>query len=165
MNSSLLDSLAPRFGSLCFALVLATGALACDDGDDVGDDMSETMGDGDGDAAGDGDGDDGALSHAKDIQPIWDANCVTACHTPGGSAGALVDLSGDAYNAIVGVTSGQAPWSFIEPGNSGESYIMAKLRGTQAEVGGSGGSMPIGAMLPAETIGTIAMWIDAGAQP
>lgn len=168
MNSLFLDRFGIRTGALCFALALSTGTLACavDGGEDLGeeeigeDDTSET------DGGGDGDG-DVELSHAADIQPIWNANCVAACHEPGGTAATFLDLSGDAYAAIVDVTSIQAPGlSVVETGNAADSYLVAKLRNMQVEVGGNGVQMPSGvAPLPEETIATIEAWIDGGALP
>ena len=154
-----------RFASLCFALSLATGALACDDTNDEGGDETETGGDGD--PSGDGDGDT-TLSHAADMQPIWNASCVSGCHEAGGNAETVLDLSGDAYDNIVSATSTQAPGlSLVEPGNSGESYLVNKLRGTQFAAGGLGANMPGGgaAALPEDTITLIEEWIDAGAAP
>lgn len=104
----------------------------------------------------------GELSHADDIQPIWDANCVL-CHTPGGT-GMPLDLT-DGYAAIVGIETSQAAGvSLVEPGSAADSYIVAKLRGEQAALGGVGGQMPQG-MTPLDdaTISMIEAWIDAGA--
>lgn len=173
MTSLLRDRSTARIGPICFAFVLALGAVACSD-DGTDDEMSDEtvgdgdgdMGDGDGDAPGDGDG-DAVLSHAADIQPIWDASCVAACHEPGGSVGMVLDLSGDAYAAIVGVASMQAPGlSLVEPGDPAASYLVAKLRGTQIAAGGVGGQMPVGVdPLPEETIAQVEAWIAAGAAP
>lgn len=155
-------------GSFCLALALASGVAACDsDGEDEMSD-DETTGDGDGDSGdGDGDGDDGMLGHADDIQEIWDANCVSACHEPGGTAESTLDLSGNAYDNIVSAASTQAPGkSLVEPGSADESYLIHKLRGTQVEAGGLGASMPSGGTsLPDATIVMIEDWINAGAAP
>jgi hypothetical protein len=160
-----------RFGSLCFALALTTGTLACND--DGGDESTDEVGDGDGDQTGDGDGDqtgdgdgDQPLSHAADIQAIWDANCLSACHEPGGNAVTVLDLADNAYPNIVGVASSQAPgMSLVKAGDSAQSYLVAKLRGTQVAAGGLGATMPSGGMLPEATIELIEAWIDEGAAP
>ncbi|HVH97979.1 MAG TPA: hypothetical protein VM869_04695 [Enhygromyxa sp.] len=117
--------------------------------------------------SGDGDGDGDTLSHAVDMQPIWDANCLTMCHEPGGTAESTLDLSGDGYDNIVNVASTQAVGSnLVEPGNAAESYLVAKLRGTQVEAGGLGATMPSGEnMLDEATIMMVEAWINAGAAP
>ena len=122
---------------------------------DVGDDV------GTGDT---GDTGSGLPSHADDIQPLWDANCVTDCHTPGGLA-AFLDLS-DGYISMVGVSSTQVGESLVTAGDSTSSYLIAKLRGTQVEFGGLGGQMPAnGAPLSNADITKVEEWIDAGALP
>jgi hypothetical protein len=161
-----------RTSALCFALALGfAGTLGCtDDGsegtDEVGDgdgDGDETTGDGD-ETTGDGDGE--ALSYDADIQPIWDTNCVNACHTDGGSA-MFLDLGPGSHGNIVGVASTQGPGlTIVLAGNSAESYLIAKLRGTQLDMGGTGGQMPAtGDALPEATIKLIEDWIDEGAAP
>ncbi|MCG8555828.1 MAG: hypothetical protein MJD61_11165 [Proteobacteria bacterium] len=49
----------------------------------------------------------GPLSHAKDIQPIWDASCVTHCHSrdPQTVPDAGLELWPDGYPAIINVPS------------------------------------------------------------
>jgi hypothetical protein len=105
----------------------------------------------------------GEVSHDADIQPIWDANCVENCHSPGGLA-EFLDLS-DAYPTLIDQASAQATGSLVEPGSSADSYLVAKLRGTQVDAGGNGGQMPSGGNAPLDeaTISTIEAWIDAGA--
>lgn len=153
-------------------VLLALGGLSllgCPSSDDVadadGDATEDSTGDGDpGD--GDGDGDPVELSLAADIQPIFDDNCVTSCHQPGGLS-SFMDLT-DAFNSIVGVPSAQAdPVLRVDPGSAADSYIVAKLRGTQADLGGSGARMPAGGapMLDEPTIAMIEAWIDGGALP
>jgi hypothetical protein len=162
------NRIAARTGVFSLVAMLCL-SVACDDtSDDMGSGETDTTaGDGDGDT-GDGDG-DGELSYAADIQPIWDASCTTGCHTAGGFAEAFVILDGDSYGNIVGVLSGQATdKQLIEAGNAANSYLIAKLRGTQVEAGGSGGQMPGGQMpvpLPEATIVMIEEWVNAGALP
>lgn len=139
----MLDS--PRSLVLLATLLLA----ACDSSADEGGE-SETGG--------------GELSHAADIQPIWDDNCLNGCHTPGG-IGMPLDLS-NAYATIVGMPSSQVSGvSLVEPGSSADSYLLAKLRGEQAQLGGVGIQMPAGGAAPLDdaTISVIEAWIDAGA--
>ncbi|MFV8752535.1 hypothetical protein ACNOYE_18465 [Nannocystaceae bacterium ST9] len=156
-------TLTRRSRASAFGLISTLVLAGCDGGG--GDEPSETT-----DATDTTDTTDttetgGALSYAADIQPIWDANCVTACHVAGGNAAAVLDLSGNAYAAIVDVGSGQALGKkLVAPGSSTDSYLIAKLEGNQVAAGGSGGTMPSGAdMLSAETIQLVADWIDAGA--
>jgi len=176
--TNLLPALVRRTASLGCVLMLSLPALACDSGDDTAGD--ETSGDGDGDPStgdgdgdpstgdGDGDGDPGTLSYAADIQPIFDANCVSACHTAGGVAAMTLILDGDSYTSVVGATSTQAAGvKLVDPGSSADSYLVAKLRGTQVAAGGNGGRMP---SVPADplddaTIMMIESWIDLGAAP
>lgn len=160
-----------RVGAVCLALALSSAA--CDDGGtEMGDETTgdgdgdgDASGDGDGDATGDGDGDGVELSHAADIQPIWDAACV-GCHSPGGTA-EFLDLSEDAYDNIVGVTSTQVQaLQLVEAGSADTSYLVNKVMGTQADAGGAGGTMPpVGDPISAEDMTTLTEWINAGALP
>jgi hypothetical protein len=137
--------------SLLALLCLST---ACDDtGDDM--EVGETAGE--------------PLSYAADIQPIWEDNCTTGCHMPMGTA-MFLDLSGgDSYDNLVGSLSGQATtMQLVEADSAANSYLIAKLRGTQTDAGGTGGRMPLGtgaAPLPEATIALIEQWIDEGAAP
>ena len=167
--TNLLPRLARRAASLGCVLLLSLPALACDSGsgDTTG---TDTTGDGDGDPSTSGDGDgDGTLSYAADIQPIFDSNCVSACHTPGGVAELTLLLDGDSYAKVVGAASTQAAGvKIVDPGSSASSYLVDKLRGTQVAAGGNGGRMP---SVPADPLdeATIMMmiesWIDLGAAP
>lgn len=137
----------PRSLVLLATLLLAACDSSADDGDG-GD--SETGG--------------GALSHAADIQPIWDDNCVDNCHAPGG-VGMPLDLT-DGHAATVDMPSMQASGvPLVEPGSAANSYLLAKLRGEQAQLGGVGIQMPAGGAAPLddETISMVEAWIDAGA--
>jgi len=59
-----------------------------------------------------------------------------------------------------------APLNRIEPGDSAKSYLWHKINGTQADVGGGGSNMPLGAgALPQATLDIINEWIAGGAQP
>lgn len=161
--NSLFDRFGARAGALCFAATLLGGLACTDDG------MSEESGDTLAETTGDGDGDPGALSYAADIQPIWDDNCTNSgCHQMGGLA-EFLDLSGDSYGNVVGVLSTQnTSLQLVEANSSGTSYLVDKLRGTQIDAGGMGGSMPAGANampLPEETIMLIEAWIDGGVLP
>jgi hypothetical protein len=108
--------------------------------------------------------DSGELSHADDIQPIWDDNCVDNCHTAGGLA-AFLDLN-DGHATLVDQPATQVTGaSRVASGSSADSYLVAKLRGTHIDFGGNGNRMPSGNNPPLDeaTISMIEAWIDAGA--
>jgi len=110
------------------------------------------------------------LSHAADIQPIWDMYCVAACHEVGGEW-PTSDLSPDAHAAIVGVPSGQnSLMNYVTPNEPENSYLWHKMNGTQIDNGGSGLNMPkamVGetdpAVVPQADLDTIECWILEGA--
>jgi hypothetical protein len=123
----------------------------------------------------DSDTESGPLSHAADIQPIWEQYCVASCHEPNGVA-ATLDLGGDAYDDLINQPSFYgATADFVVPGSSQTSYLMHKLDGTYAldeNVGGCGCSgtgvlMPQGATEPLDIAirDMIRSWIDQGAMP
>ena len=106
----------------------------------------------------------GGVSFSRDIQPIFNANCVV-CHTgTAGPQGLSLD-SGKAYGNLVNVNSTEAPsLKRVAPGSPDKSYIINKLFGTQTQAGGSGAQMPFGAQpLSQATISLIQQWITAGA--
>jgi hypothetical protein len=108
----------------------------------------------------------GAVSFCADIQPIFTANCaLSGCH-----AGAAPQLGqnlspGNAYASIVNVPSQEVPTlDRIEPGAPDASYLINKIEGTAASVGGVDTRMPLGqGALPAADIDLIRAWIAAGA--
>jgi hypothetical protein len=102
-----------------------------------------------------------ARTFAGGILPIIAASC--SCHREAVPAGGL-DLRDDqAYDALVGVDASAADLVLVEPGAPDDSYLLAKLRGTQVAAGGVGGSMPIGGSLAAGDIATVETWIIEGA--
>lgn len=115
---------------------------------------------------------DPTSSFEVDIQPILDEHCVEGCHEPDGEWGFLLDMSGSAYDAIVGVAAPQLPsMSIIEPGDPENSYLWHKINGTQASVGGAGLMMPKprpgmqSTVLTPEQFTALEQWILAGAEP
>lgn len=148
--------------------VADTGSMDGDDDDaeddapaDEGED-DNTDADADADAGSEEGGDDegGEPSFATDVAPIIAASC--GCHT-GAAPSAGLDLNdGAAYAALVGPDS-SAGIPFVTPGDSAASYLVNKIEGTQADVGGSGGRMPVGGELASGDIDTIVAWVDAGA--
>lgn len=91
-----------------------------------------------------------AISYAKDVQPIFDQNCVK-CHSSGG--GKKGGLSLETYADVMkGGTNGQV----ITPGDAAKSVLV------QAIVTGE---MPMRApKLAQSAIDTISAWVAAGAQ-
>lgn len=109
------------------------------------------------------------VSHDLDIQPIWDANCVTGCHTPGGTAATWFILSdGAAYDSLVAKQSiSFGSLTLVEPNDLEGSYLWHKINGTHFEVGGGGTQMPPppAAMLSPGDREKIGQWIEAGCAP
>jgi hypothetical protein len=97
------------------------------------------------------------------VSTILEPRCAsTACHAAGATPPRL-DATG-AYGAIVGVPSGQSALLVVKANEPAASYLVHKLRGTAASVGGSVATlMPTdGALAPAD-IAAIEAWIANGA--
>ncbi len=91
--------------------------------------------------------------------------CATAtCHA-GDPPPAFPQLDPDvAYGTLVGQPAQQATKNLVEPYSPGSSYLVLKLRGTQASAGGSGDAMPTGGeRLDEADIAAIEAWIANGA--
>ncbi len=94
---------------------------------------------------------------------------TTACHSGGPPPPNGVPVSLDApvgWSQLVSVPSVQAPLGLVEPGRPEKSYLVNKLRGTHASVGGLGDRMPppsAGEPLTEEEILSIEAWIGSGA--
>ncbi|MGH7526656.1 MAG: hypothetical protein ACREMX_08115 [Gemmatimonadales bacterium] len=101
-----------------------------------------------------------------DVQPILSANCaLSGCHA-GPNPVLGQDLSaGRTFASVVDVPSVEAPsLRRVRPFLPDSSYLVHKIQGTQATVGGSGQRMPlIGGPLTEDEIGVIRAWIAAGA--
>ena len=139
-------------------LVLAVGFAACV-GDGTGLDEN-------GNPIGSGVAPDDSISLARDVQPIFTANCaLSGCHA--GTAPVLGQnlAAGLAYGTIVEVPAQEAPGHFrVRPFFPDSSYLVRKIEGTQTLLGGSGARMPLGAApLTAQEIATIRSWISVGA--
>ncbi len=105
------------------------------------------------------------LSWEVDVWPVLNPPVACDCHTPG-SGGLKMPNIADAYTNLVGVKASQSQLSRVEPGSAQDSYFWHKINGTQADGGGGGSTMPLGAMmLPQSTIDLVAQWIDEGAAP
>ena len=117
---------------------------------------------GDGDLGSPGEANPDCLSHDLDIQPIWDAECVT-CHDTASPSGGL-DLELDAWAHIVGVADPETGLAYVAPYDPEGSYLWHKLLGTQADVGGDGAQMPKDAApLDSVDLDDIETWILQGA--
>jgi hypothetical protein len=159
----------------CVGLLAVAGCPADDSMDDGNDDASMTTmptttdAGNESDTAGDSSGGP-APSHA-DIQPIWDAHCVDACHEVGGEW-AVLDMSGSAYDKIVGVAAATfSSLDHVDPGNLDTSYLWQKMNNTHLAVGGNGVAMPkarvdmAATVLSADELDLVEAWIVGGAQP
>ena len=106
------------------------------------------------------------VSYARDIEPAFQATCATpGCHSAQSRASGLVLEKDSSYSGIVGVPSRQAPaLNLITPGNPGHSYLLHKLRGTQASVGGSGVQMPTEGATDPTLISNVQNWTEQGTQ-
>ena len=126
-------------------------------------------------ACGDSSGPDGGngngmmqdITLSGGVQPIFTARCaLSGCHT-GTSPQEGMNLSaGMAFANIVNVPANQLmSMNRVAPGDPDQSYLVHKIQGTQASVGGSGNQMPLtGCCLSQQDIDTIRAWITAGAQ-
>ena len=108
-----------------------------------------------------------SICFERDVQPILTANCaLSGCHagTTPQQGESLVD--GLAYQNIVNVASHEVPgMKRVLPFQPDSSYMVHKIQGVQASVGGSGGQMPLGLTpLTAQQIAIIRAWITAGAK-
>jgi hypothetical protein len=107
---------------------------------------------------------DPEVSFAKEIQPIFTANC--SCHSGRFASEGMNLAAGQAIANIVNVSSREASGvDRIEPGDPQKSYLLHKVLGTQRTVGGSGSRMPLGGKpLSDDQINKIRQWITQGAK-
>ncbi len=135
------------------SLFLVSG---CDDGGD--DTMTDSAGSETGDTGSETAGPGPDATFTDDIYPnIISANC--SCHIGGDSGGLSMPDAATAYTNLVSAPSSQSDLNRVEPGDPMNSYLIHKLRGTQADVG-SGDQMPLGDMLSEEDIASVESWIS-----
>ncbi len=147
-----------RPASLVLPLLLV-GGLACSDSS-----APDNGGNGD-NGGGNGSTGGGTPTLTGDVQPILSANCaLSGCHS-GASPQEGMNLGpGQTFGNTVDVPSNESGLDRIEPNQPDQSYLVHKIQGTQASVGGSGGRMPLGGIpLSQADIDTIRAWITAGA--
>lgn len=94
-----------------------------------------------------------AVDFARDIQPIFEANCVK-CHGPEKQK---ADYRLDVKS--IALTGGENHAPNIVPGKSAESPLVKFVAGLHADVK----MPPKGERLSAEQIGLLRKWIDEGA--
>jgi mono/diheme cytochrome c family protein len=88
------------------------------------------------------------ISYATDIQPIWNANCIS-CH----NGNLEPDLTtGNSYSALMALPAGS-----IVPGDAAGSELFQMLNG------GGNNPMPPGSSIPQAQINLFGQWIDEGA--
>lgn len=109
------------------------------------------------------------LSHAADIQPIWDANCTTGCHVAMGTGATWFLITPEsAYDSLIEKNSVSFPaLVLVTPGSRDKSYLWHKIKGTQFDAGGGGTQMPQPPAMPLSDadMEKIGLWIDQGAKP
>jgi hypothetical protein len=103
------------------------------------------------------------VSFSASVVPVFTGAC-SSCHPPNEGMNLTAP---SAYGSIVGVTSTEQPQlKRVRPFRPDSSYLIHKIQGTQATVGGSGERMPFGCTsncLPEATINLIRNWILQGA--
>jgi hypothetical protein len=147
---------------LSCAVVISLSLGACGGGDDDGDGGAgaEAGSGGQGGAGGVGgsagtSGDEPQGFATAELQELFNVQCGPACHIGGPSIPNLSDV-----NTVIGADS-SADVPQVEAGSRSNSYLYHKLLGTQGDVGGRGGLMPLGRpALDADTIERIGLWID-----
>jgi methylmalonyl-CoA mutase cobalamin-binding subunit len=106
------------------------------------------------------------VSYSRDIEQLLQDECATPqCHSSQSRASGLSLEKDSSYANIVGVPSRQTPtMNLITPGDPGRSYLLHKLRGTQASAGGSGAKMPPGGATDPTLISNVQTWTEQGAR-
>lgn len=106
-----------------------------------------------------------AVSFSSHVQPVFTNSCaLSGCHTGSNPPHGLNLSAGLSYGNLVNVPAAEAPLDRIEPSDPDASYLIHKIQGTQADVGGSGARMPFGGpYLSQATIDTLRAWVTKGA--
>lgn len=105
------------------------------------------------------------VSFAYDIQPIFNNNCITACHQTGGTASAFLILTNDvAYTNLVNKSSTQTTGGglLVKPSDSANSVLYQRISGIGLDP--SEQTMPQNrSLLSSDDQTRIKTWIDEGA--
>ncbi len=139
--------------SLLLLAFLSVGAISC--------------GGGGGDSGGGGGAEDTTpVSFSGSVQPIFDANCTSNCHSPGGTAAFLSLASGSSYANLVGqpaTRTGTPPsGTLVVAGDHASSVLYQRITGEGLATGED--IMPQGLPQLSDTDkDTIENWIDQGA--
>ena len=107
-----------------------------------------------------------SASFSGEIQPIFTQRCaLSRCHVGVSPAGDMNLEQGQAYGNIVDVISSVPSLKRVLPGFPDSSFLVHKIQGTQASVGGSGLRMPLtNCCLSQDQIDLIRSWITMGAR-
>jgi len=125
------------------------GYIDCTNGSDEAD-----CSDGGDDGGADGGGIE--ISYENDIQPIFDANCTSYCHSGGGTYAGGLDLT--SYENLMLGTNNHGP--IINPGYANYSILIQKLSDSPP----FGEQMPLNQPpLDGALVSLISAWINAGA--
>ncbi|MBI2502120.1 MAG: hypothetical protein HYW07_02670 [Candidatus Latescibacteria bacterium] len=106
------------------------------------------------------------IDFATQVQPIFARSCATnSCHAGANPQQGLSLEAGKSYDNIVNVPSTEALSAMrVTPFDAENSYLYRKLKGEQADLGGSGSRMPSGRpALVEDQIELIEAWINQGA--
>lgn len=104
---------------------------------------------------------DEVVSFKRDVVPVLNKYCVM-CHMEGSELGGF-SLYPDPRGNLVKMESTQCRLYLVEPGKPESSYLLIKILGTQAAVGGKGRQMPWDNALDASQVELIRRWILQGA--
>lgn len=105
------------------------------------------------------------VSFATHIQPIFNSNCITACHQTGGTASTFLILTDDvAYANLVNKSSTQTTGGglLVVPSDSANSVLYQRVSGVGLDP--TEQTMPQnGSLLSSDKQTLIKTWIDEGA--
>lgn len=105
---------------------------------------------------------------AVDVAPILQLQCQGCHFVTDNPPQILIDGQQTrlTYDRLVAQPAARAPLDYIAPGAPEDSYLLHKVEGTQATVGGQGNHMPPPVSrrrLSADEVAILRAWITAGA--